>query len=140
MGSSIHLLTLYPYLQAQPLKQTVPSVSKGPFLCIFSSHRHSRVVTLPVTHTGQPPVTHIQSAPDCKHTTCTSSGDAASGNLIWAPLPKTLSWPISTHPDNGAPESRVLFPAPSPCVITTNTEARLVREGLQIPRSEATVS
>lgn len=61
-------------------------------------------------------------------------------NLIWAPLPKTLSWPISTHPDNGAPESHVLFPTPSPDVITTNTEARLVREGLQIPRSEATVN
>lgn len=111
--------------------------------------------TLPL-HLFQPPAKPISDPPRDTHRTTPSHPHTISSrqqthhlhlkwgcglrNLIWAPLPKTLSWPISTHPDNGAPESRVLFPAPSPCVITTNTEARLVREGLQIPRSEATVS
>lgn len=44
------------------------------------------------------------------------------------------------NPDEIAPASHKLFTTPSAYTITTNTEVRLVREGLQIPRSEATVN
>lgn len=63
-----------------------------------------------------------------------------TASAIWAPLPETLSRPACISPDNGAPESHKLFVTPSAYIITTNTEARLVREGLQIPMSEATVT
>lgn len=46
--------------------------------------------------------------------------------------------PACVNPDDGAPESRKLLTTPVP-VVTTSADTRLVREGLQIRRLEATV-
>lgn len=80
----------------------------------------------------------VRSASDCKHNSYTSSRASRPSNL--GSPPRNTEPAVCSNPDNGAPERHKLFTTPSAWAITTNTKTRLVREGFQIPTSEATVN
>lgn len=131
--------SLYP-LNAR-MKQMAPSVSKGTFLCIFSSPSRSPAAPLPRT-------VHTQDTlqPQEYNWLLTANtppppqiGTVASGISSGLPAPNTLSQPASPNPDNGAPEAQVLFTT-LPYVITTNTEPRLVGGGAPNTKSEPTAN